>query len=167
VLQRVIIVKKLRYIYYLLTPAANHDQTLTLKMYADLGDIELNTPYSLGTGTTAESISFTGRTNNVFNLATQLTKNHPVTDGVILPIGGLSGNPIIVEEAATDEHLSWVIGHELGHSLLQFANLDDVTNLMNWFDSVTDHKLRFKNIQKHNEPGKVESQWQLLDPYRF
>ncbi len=105
----------------------------------------------------------TARSGNEFTLQAALTKAHPTTHGLIFPAGGLGGNPIIMTEAATEELQKWVIGHENGHALLQFADLNELTNLMNYSTSWTDHKLRFKDQPRfYNPPGGNEAQWDLV-----
>jgi hypothetical protein len=171
--QKVIIVKDMMYIFYLETAARAGDRTITLKASygGNLDFITLSSNpdypsgnYPIGPGATQENVLLDSRAANVFTLHAPLANDHPVTHGLIFPAGGLGGNPIIMPEAATEDLQRWVIGHECGHSLLDFADLKTVTdNLMYYSTAWTDHKLRFKDQPRfYNPPGGNESQWELI-----
>jgi hypothetical protein len=162
--QRVVIVKKILYLFYPSTPYTAGDATLTFKSSygGELDNIDLNKNYLLGLGVTAQTVKFTSRAANVFTLAAPLTSNHPVTDAVSIPIEGLSGDPIILQEGATEDLQTKVIGHEIGHSLLKLADLNSDKNVMNFEAFWTDYRLNYKDITKHYKTSETESQWQLV-----
>jgi hypothetical protein len=187
----IILVKDVDYIFYLAAPAAPPDKTIILASghNVSLFQIKDNTTYNLGLGAAAEQVTIVSHDfihgvdlngdgavdGYVFTLSAQLTKPHLVTDGIVRPIGGVTGSPgdpIVVLETTvdtaglkqtrTEELIGWIIGHELGHRAFEFANVIDATNLMNGDANFTDHKLRFKNLLDYDHPNKTENQWEKV-----
>ena len=173
----VVLVRDLKYIFYLATPAAKEDRTLKLQTGTgiSLDHLQLNKVYALGLGAKAENVVLTSRNVDVFDLQDPLGAEHDTTDGIILPIGGVTGrpgDPIVVLETVidnagvkhirTEERIDWIIGHELGHGAFRFANVTEVTNLMYESESSTGHKLRYKALPDYNHPNLTESQWEKI-----
>lgn len=174
---RVFVIRKFRYVYRLWLNAAAGDTTVTFSAHYsdhDLGKIEFNTDYVLGTVAGSESVRFSSRAGNVFTLVTPLTDPHPEGDGLIFPIEGISlgdGKNAIVQEPNPPDHVNlyWTIGHEIGHALLNLRDLNAPTNLMNHEALWADHRLRYKNEPLHTpikqQDGSIitmQSQWQAI-----
>jgi hypothetical protein len=172
--QNVIIVRDLKCYFYLGVAANAGDTTLTFKpaySSSSLTNIEVctspPTSYTLGTGATSESVSFDSRSGNVFTLSTPLQYAHPPADGILMPIAGLSGNPIILKEVGMSglDELYWTIGHEIAHSMLLLSDVTDGTNLMHFTTiSAVDaahYRLRFNPRFLHYVPG-TENQWETI-----
>lgn len=159
----VIVVKDVTYVFFLAKPALTGDNIIYLKggSGVTLSQIKDGNSYALGLGTGAETVTIVSRdlTSGIdvdgdssidgypFILAAPLQHPHPVTDGIVRPIGGVRAFPIIIKEALSDIVTQWVIGHEIGHLPIfgvgGWADLHDPTNLMNESANFTDHKLRF------------------------
>jgi hypothetical protein len=170
----VIIVRDIHAYVYLNVAAHIGDGTVTFRsIYGPvLDNIEVcsNPPtiYTFGSGATAEPVEFSTRNGQTFTLVNHLTKEHPVTDGLLMNIDGLSGDPIYISEAGCGDlpHLYWTIAHELGHSGLGLSDVTDPTNLMHFQarTAVTpdQYRLRLDARQLHYKPANSESQWQKI-----
>jgi hypothetical protein len=159
--QKVVIVKDLAWIFFLKTAAAAGDTTITLKdAYSGyMKFILVGNSYDLGSGATKESISVRSKAGQIITLTTALTHAHPVTDGLIFPLSGLSGNPIYVAETGkTEDKERQTIGHENGHSLLGWLDLEASDDLMHHSSGRTDTKIRYKELPLKYDPGN-EIQW--------
>lgn len=159
--QKVVIVKDLAWIYFLKTAAAIDDTSITLKdAYSGyMKFIGVGNTYTLGSGATAESIKVKSKTGTTIELDVKLTKAHPTTDGLIWPLSGLSGNPIFVaEQTKTESKERETIGHENGHSLLAWLDLEASDDLMHYSSGRTDTKVRYKELPRKYDAGN-EVQW--------
>jgi len=162
--QKVVIVKDLAWIYYLKTAASKDDTTITLKdSYADyMQYVVVGDTYTLGAGTNAETIQVDRKVGSTLTLHAALTKDHPVTEGLIWPLSGLSGNPIFVaEQTKTEDKERQTIGHENGHSLMKWLDLVSPKNLMHFSISRTDTEIRYMEQPLKYAAG-TENQWEKL-----
>ena len=161
--QKVIIVRDLAWIFFLKTAAAAGADRITLKdaYAADYMDfIVVDDEYELGAGANAETIKVKSKAGTTVRLYANLTKAHPTTEGLMWPLSGLSGNPIYVAEAnKTVEKVRRTIGHEVGHSMLDYKDVDSGTCLMHFSAGRTDTKLRRKELPRKYDAGD-EDQWQ-------
>ncbi len=174
--QKIIIVKDLAYIFYLEKAANKGDTKITVKASyggniaflranTDLAPGESSTTYQLTSGANQEGVIIASKAANVLTLTAPLKNPHTTSDGLLFPAGGLGGNPIILPEStsSTEDLQRWVIGHESGHALMGWHDLDAADNLMNFSMGWTDHKLRFKPQPNHyNPPGGTENQWETV-----
>lgn len=159
--QKVVIVKDLSWIYYLQTAGRVGDTKVKLKSaYSGyMKYIGVGETYNLGSGAGREAITVKSKTGTEVELESALTKAHPTTDGLLWPLSGLSGNPIwVAEQTKTLEKERQTIGHENGHSLLKWLDLDAVKNLMHFSSGRTDTQIRYKALPKKYEAG-TEIQW--------
>lgn len=162
--QKIVIVKDLAWIYLLKTAAAIDDTTITLKdAYSGyMKFIGVGNTYDLGAGAGKESIKVKSIAGQVITLDTKLTKAHPVTDGLIWPLSGLSGNPIFVaEQTKTESKQRETMGHENGHSQLDWLDLEASNDLMHYSSGRTDTKVRYKELPRKYDAGK-EIQWDKI-----
>jgi hypothetical protein len=162
--QKVIIVKDLAWIYYLKTAASKDATTITLKdSYSDyMKFIVAGDSYTLGAGASAETIQVRRVRGQTVTLQSPLTNDHPVTEGLIWPLSGLSGDPIFVaEQTKTEDKERQTIGHENGHSLMEWLDLEASKNLMHYSISRTDTEVRFKGLPRKYDSGD-ENQWDTL-----
>jgi hypothetical protein len=162
--QKVIIVRDLTWIYFLKTAAAAGTDTIALKdaYSGSMKFIGVNNEYELGTGANAETIKVKTKAGITITLHANLTKAHPTTEGLMFPLSGLSGNPIYVAEGSkTEEQVRRTIGHEVGHSLLAYKDVDSGTCLMHFSAGRTDTRLRRKELPRKYDAGN-EDQWQTV-----
>lgn len=118
--------------------------------------------YTLGAGTNAETIQVDSKAGSTLTLHAALTKDHPVTEGLIWPLSGLSGNPIFVaEQTKTEDKERQTIGHENGHSLMKWLDLVSPKNLMHFSISRTDTEIRYMEQPLKYAAG-TENQWEKL-----
>lgn len=159
----IVVVRDVTYVFFLAKPALLGDNVIYIKGGTGvfLSHLKDGDSYALGLGSGAETVKIVSRdlTSGIdvdgdgsidgypFSLAAPLQHPHPVTDGIVRPIGGVRSFPIIVKEALSDVVTQWVIGHEIGHlpvfGVGGWADLHDPTNLMNESANFTDQKLRF------------------------
>ncbi len=177
---KIVIVKKLAWLYRLARTANRGDTTITFESYISetlMGYIG-NSTYRFGAPGNYENITVTNvnRATKVVTIASPLTARHRKRnkEGLWWPLGGLSGNPAFVQEADdSQDEVDAVMGHELGHELLDFLDLGsrsdasvdaDVRScLMYYSNSRTDTQIRFKSLNRYYPvPGGSESQWELL-----
>ncbi|MFO0593469.1 MAG: hypothetical protein U0441_38360 [Polyangiaceae bacterium] len=163
--QKVVIVRDVAWIYYLKTAAAVDDERITLKdalsgymQFIHVGDV-----FALGAGATAENVSVKSISGTTITLNAKLTKAHTTNEGLIYLLNGLSGNPIYINESAiTEVQQRQVIGHEDGHSLLNWLDLQDRTNLMHYTTQQrTDTLIRYKTLNQYHAGG-TEVQWDAV-----
>jgi hypothetical protein len=162
--QKVVVVKDLAWIYYLKSAAKKGDTSITLKdsVSGYMKFIGAGSSYTVGSGTTAETIKVKSKLGTTIRLESKLTRNHPVTDGLMWPLSGLSGNPIfIAEQSKTEAKERETIGHESGHSLLDWLDLNSLSNLMHYSISRSDTKIRFKGQPNKYDSG-AENQWDKM-----
>lgn len=163
--QKVVIVRDVAWIYYLKTAAAVDDETITLKdaLSGYMQFIHVGDQFTLGAGTTAETVSVKSISGTTVTLNAKLTKAHTTNEGLIYLLNGLSGNPIYINESAiTEAQQRQVIGHEDGHSLLNWLDLQDRTNLMHYTTQQrTDTKIRWKTLNQYHAGG-TEVQWDAV-----
>ncbi|MFN2548100.1 MAG: contractile injection system protein, VgrG/Pvc8 family [Myxococcales bacterium] len=161
--QKVVICKRVAWVFFLKTAGAVDDLTVTLKdSYS--GTMQYVLPdrnITLGAGATAETLKIKTVTGTRVTFYSKLTKAHPVTDGMVYELSGLSGNPLWVAETGKTEALvRQTIGHELGHSLSGWADLNEPTNLM-YLQSADVHRLNLKPLTK-TYGGGDEAQWDIV-----
>ena len=162
--QKVVIVKDLSWIYFLKTAAKKDDTTITLKdSYSSyMKFILVGDSYTVGAGASAETIQVKRISGTTITLQSKLTNDHPVSDGLIYPLSGLSGNPIYTgEQGKTETGERQTIGHEDGHSLLNWLDLQSPKNLMHYAASDTATEIRFKAQPKKYDSGN-ENQWDAI-----
>ncbi len=166
--KKIVIVKKLSWLFKLGSAAAIGDNRITMASFINetlMGYITAGT-YQFGGPGNYENITVTAtnRTTKVVTLSGTLTKAHPATEGIWWPLGGLSGNPAYVQEGTdTEAKVNEVIGHEFGHELMRLLDLDHRQSLMYFSNSRTGQEIRFKSLQRHYpDPGGNESQWELI-----
>lgn len=177
---KIVIVKKLAWLYRIARTADRGDTTITFESYISdtlMGYIGNNT-YRFGAPGNYENITVTNvnRTTKVVTIASPLTARHRKRnkEGLWWPLGGLSGNPAFVQEADdSEDEVNAVMGHELGHELLDYRDLGSRSDatvdarvrscLMYYSNSRTDTQIRFKSLNRfYPVPGGSESQWELL-----
>jgi hypothetical protein len=162
--QKVVIVKDLAWIYYLKTAAAKDDTTITLKdSYSGyMKFILVGWSYTVGAGASAETVQVKSIAGGTITLQSKLTNDHPVTDGLIFPLSGLSGNPILVaEQGKSEAGVRQTIGHEDGHSLMNWLDLESPKNLMHYAAGDTRTEIRYKSQPKKYDSGN-ENQWDAV-----
>jgi len=98
---------------------------------------------------------------------TNLAKAHPAgTHGVTFGAAGWSGNPIMVaENNSSQKVVIETAGHELGHSLLKYKDVEDNHTIMNYMVGIAKAELHYKPmILRYNNENytSTESQWDLL-----
>jgi hypothetical protein len=172
---RVVIVKKMTYIYYLEAVAPKGVKKIKLKSTYG-GNISFLTAkdprrvgsgsYQLGVGANSETIVIISKNANELTLEGPLKKAHATTEGVLLPVMGLGGNPVLVSEVTTSTVAleGEVIGHELGHAALtvKWSDVSDDDNLMYYADGNTDTKIRYKDQTEYYPPQGTVNQWQKV-----
>jgi hypothetical protein len=162
--QKIIVVKDLAWIFYLRRAASAGDTVIKLKhAYSRyMQYVGVNAGYTVGAGATAEPIEVDHKSGEDVHLKTALINDHPTTDGLIFPLLGLSGNPIYVAEAALSLAKEVeTIGHEMGHSKMNWLDLTSIENMMNADGSNTDNQIRCRELPKSYESG-TEKQWDLV-----
>ncbi len=166
--KKIVVVKDLEWLFLLGKEAQIGDREIALASHVDATKFALITPdtYRFGGPGNYEDIRTTGTdaTKNIVTLASGLTKNHPVTEGLWWPLGGLSGDPAFVREGSnTQEVINMVIGHEFGHEILNLRDLDKTECMMHFSNDRTGMKIRFKNQPRYyNPPGGNENQWNVI-----
>lgn len=159
--QKIIIVRDIVWIYLLQTAASAGDTTITLRSsYArSMRFIVDGNTYSIGVGDGAEPITIASKSGTTVTLDSALERDHPLGEGLMRPISGLSGNPIIVaEQGKTLAKERETVGHECGHSLMNWRDVDSSDNLMHYSSGRSDTRLRFKELPKRYHSGN-ENQW--------
>jgi len=165
---KIVIVKELKWLFKLGAAAARGATTITMSSHlsADYMAYITNDTYEFGGPGNYENITVTACNTGtrVVTLASALTKAHPATEGIWWPLGGLSGNPAFVQESSDPQaKVDEVIGHELGHELLEYKDLNLSECLMHFTNSRTSQKVRFKPIARYyNPPGGNENQWDSI-----
>jgi hypothetical protein len=160
----VVIVKDLAWIYFLKAAAKKDDTTVTLKdSYSGfMKFILVGKTYTVGAGDSAEALQVKTISGTTITLQSKLTNDHPTTDGLIFPLSGLSGNPIFVAETGkTEAKERETIGHEDGHSLLNWRDLESPKNLMHYSLGRTGTQIRYKPQPKKYDSGS-ENQWDAV-----
>jgi hypothetical protein len=163
--QKVVIVRELAWIYNLKSAAAKDDTTITLKdsLSPYMKFLLVGNQYTLGAGATEETVKIKSMSGTTVTLDSKLTQAHPIADGLIYPLNGLSGNPIYVKEKNLSEaQVRQVIGHENGHSSMKWLDLEARNNLMHYTTQQrTDTKIRFKGQPRKYDSGN-ENQWDAV-----
>ncbi len=170
--KHVVIVKDLTWHYYLSAAASAGDTRITLKnsyagdymdyLLAAQNATDINGRYDLGAGPTLEQVYVKNKNNTTIELWSPLGKNHPVSDFLAYPLGGLSGEPTyIIEQNYSVDNIRWVIAHECGHTLLDFKDLEAPLNTMHFEMGAYGHELLFRDLTKKYEAGN-ESQWEKI-----
>ena len=166
--KKIVIVKNLAWLFKLGTAAAIGDTTITMSSHlsADYMAYITNGSYQFGGPGNYENVTVTATNTStrVVTLSAALTKAHPTTEGLWWPLGGLSGNPAYVQEASdTQAKVDEVMGHEFGHEILGYLDVDHAECLMHYINSRTGQVIRFKPMNVHyNPPGGTENQWDCL-----
>jgi hypothetical protein len=171
--QKVVIVKKLAWFYYLSTVAAVNGTKITMKPsyfnvnpeYSYLRFFLKGRTYWLGQGANRETITIKekSKTDASFELSAALKYAHTTADALEFPLGGLSGNPIfVIEEKYTIDNIRWVIGHECGHSLLAYRDLECPDAMMHFSMGNYKHGIFFRDIPTKYEPVGNENQWEMI-----
>ncbi len=162
--QKIVIVKDLAWIFYLKTAAAVGDTTIHLKTsYTSyMRYIITGNSYKLGTGANEETITVASKSGTNVTISSGLTHAHTTSEGLIWPLSGLSGNPIYVaEQSKTEAKVRQTMGHECGHALMNWLDVNSSNNLMHYSIGRTDTKIRYKELPKKYESGN-ENQWQKV-----
>lgn len=166
--KKVVIVKKLSWLFKLGSAAAIGDTTITMSSHLSSGYMAYitNGTYRFGGPGNYENVTVTAcnTTTRVVTLSSALTKAHTTSEGIWWPLGGLSGNPAFVQEASdTQAKVNEVIGHELGHEVLRYKDVNRQHCLMHFSNSRNDQKIRFKPLPRYyNPPGGNENQWDCV-----
>ncbi len=166
--KKIVIVKNLKWLFNLSTAAAIGDGTITLGSHITSDLMAYITPdtYQLGGPGNYEEVEVTAVNagTRVLTLASPATKAHPITEGIWWPLGGLSGDPAFVKEGSDSQDMvNKVIGHEFGHELLDYYDLNKAECLMHFSNSRTGTRIRFKDLAKYyNPPGGNENQWNVV-----
>ncbi len=166
--KKIVIVKRLAWLFKLGTAAAINDPTITMSSHLNATYMSYitNGNYRFGGPGNYETITVTATntTTRVVTLASPLTKAHPTTEGIWWPLGGLSGNPAFVQEASDPQaKVDEVIGHEFGHEILGYLDVTHAECLMHHINSRTGQVIRFKPMPVHyNPPGGTENQWDCI-----
>lgn len=164
--QKIVIVKNLNWIYFLAVAASIGDTRITLKSaYAAnfMRFIVVGNSYDIGVGSNKETITVLSKTGSRVAITSTLTKNHPLTEGLMWPLSGLSGSPIWVQEGnKTVDKIKQTIAHECGHSLFNWKDVNAPTSLMHFSSGRTDTKLRYKDQPKKYNAGN-ENQWNKVN----
>jgi hypothetical protein len=159
--QKVIIVRDMVSVYLLAAAAKKGDKTLTMTTSTSFFKAG-NTP-PLGTGATRETINITAVSGAILTLAAGLANDHASGETIEFPAAGWGGNPIvIIEGSASEDILKWTFGHELGHAVLSLADVNASESIMNYSQSWTDHRLRYKPLPKNYNAGVTENQWETI-----
>ncbi|MCK4538982.1 MAG: LysM peptidoglycan-binding domain-containing protein [Candidatus Krumholzibacteria bacterium] len=167
--KKIVIVKKLAWLFNLGTAAAAGATTITMGSHLSARTMAYLTPreYRFGGPGNYETITITATntTTRVITLGSALGSAHPITEGIWWPLGGLSGNPAWVQEDTdTEAHVNKVIGHEFGHELLELLDVEKLECVMNFHTGSTDTRIRFKELPRHYDPpGGNENQWDTID----
>jgi hypothetical protein len=159
--QKVVIVKKLAWVFYLDAAAKAKDTTISVKSsYSGYMKFLLaGTRCTLGAGATAETVKVRRTSGTTVTLDAALSNDHPAGDGLLYELSGLSGNPLwVAESGKTEAKIRETIGHELGHSLLDWLDLEASQNLMHFSSGRTGTELRLKPLPQKYQSG-TESQW--------
>jgi hypothetical protein len=159
---QVYIVRTLSWLYKLTAASSAGDDTITL---ATVSFIVVGDTYPVGSGATRENVTVQAvdTTTKVVTLTAPLTKNHAIGDALEWPLSGLSGNPILVQEAGKNMGmLQRTIGHEVGHSALKLRDIVQATNLMHFSAARTDTRLRYLKLTLKYSAGD-EEQWEKCD----
>ena len=166
--KKIVIIKNLQWLFNLGVPAAIGDPEITLGPHITADILAYITPdtYDLGGPGNIEEIEVTNTdtATGILTLAANITKDHPITEGVWWPLGGLSGDPAFVKEGSdSQEMVNKVIGHEVGHEILDLLDLDKLECMMHFSNSRTGMKIRFKDLPRfYNPPGGNENQWNTI-----
>lgn len=179
---KIVIVKKLAWLYKIGRTANRGDTTITFASFINdtlMGYIGVGNTYRFGAPGNYEAITVTAvnRATKVVTISSALAARHRKrnNEGLWWPLGGLSGNPAFVQEANDNQaKVDEVMGHELGHELLNYKDLGhsgdatvDATLqscLMYFSNGRTDTQIRFKSLHRYYPvPGGSESQWDMLD----
>ena len=159
---KVVIVKSLNWIFYLSADAKVGDNKITLKNSYVPHYIKFvvdGNVYRLGTGADAENITIDHKVGSTVHLKSPLTKDHNTNEGIMWPLGGLSGNPIYVQEKGKDAaKVCETVGHECGHSPLGWLDLNDPDCLMHFSSGNVNTNIRYKERPKKYDAGN-EKQW--------
>ncbi|MEN9306430.1 MAG: hypothetical protein RL173_362 [Fibrobacterota bacterium] len=116
---------------------------------------------------TIDTVTKVSSTEYKIKFKTNLGKAHAAgTHGVTFSAAGWSGNPIMVaENNSTQKVVIETAGHELGHSLLKYKDVEDNHTMMNYMVGIAKAELHHKPmiLRYDNEDyTKTESQWDLL-----
>lgn len=158
---RIAIVRDMKSYYYLSTPAAIGDTTLTVTAKS-VFDYSSNWQVALGTGSSQEMVKVSAVSGNTITLTKGVTKAHARAESIEFPAAGWSSDPIvIIEGQASLNTLQWTIPHEVGHRALKLQDVDDPTNIMHFSQSSIDYRLRYCPRNKKYEAG-TENQWEKI-----
>lgn len=95
-----------------------------------------------------------------------LAKAHGTDHGITFGAAGWSGNPIMVVEGGSSEKVVIeTAGHELGHALMSYKDVEDQYAIMHYQIGVLEAGLRHRPMllrYDNNDYSKKESQWELL-----
>ena len=163
--QRVIIVRKMRSLYYLGAAAAAGSKTLQMrKLYFPDGFFFKENQSATLSGANPETVRFKkiNTATGEIELYDELRSAHTVADTLEFPAAGWSGNPVVLAEGdANEDELKWTLGHELGHSILCYKDLNDTTNVMHFQQGHADHRQRYKPKPLYYKTGE-ENQWETV-----
>lgn len=115
-----------------------------------------------------ESFTVQGKSGMEVTLSGALASDHPETEGLIMVLNGLSGNPVwIKEDGLTEQKQREVIGHETGHEQLDLSDLDDGKDtkklLMHYTGQErTGTRIRYLPQPTRYDAGVKENQWDLV-----
>jgi hypothetical protein len=162
----VIIVKDLRWCYYLDRDAAATDTEVWLKRYRRFLNFIGKEAYTFvddaghSVAATVKSVdTATGKLELTAAIGTALRKSDKAA--LIWPLGGLSGSPLWIGERSSLAILDNYIAHELGHTLAKWKDVCERNNLMHG-GGVTGVKLRHRPISKYYSPAANEEQWAVM-----
>lgn len=155
---RIVIVRKMRSLYFLAQAAKVGDTSITVR-----GANVFISTMLLGTGSTQETITVTSNEGNIGTLAAPLKFHHPVGDIMEFPAAAWGGTPIIIAEGAdTMEIVKWTILHEVGHVALGLMDVLDPESAMNESQDNSDYRFRYCPRNSAYKPGEKENQWDTI-----
>jgi hypothetical protein len=164
--QAVVVVKQLRWCYYLDKDAGADDTEIWIKKYggslAFLGKL----PYTFADDAghslqaTIKSVdTATGKVTLTAKLGTALKTADKAA--LIFPLGGLAakpGKPLWIGEKSNVATLGNYVGHELGHTLASWSDVCERNNLM-YGGPETGQHLRHRPVTKYYDLAANDEQW--------
>ncbi len=126
--------------------------------------------YPLGTGTTQENITVLSKNANTITCA-PTRFDHAIDERMYFPLGGCGADPIIIQEGGADDiETQWTIIHEVGHTNLHLADVEDTDNVMHHQQRATGftggrrlricpRTLKYPDIYTAQHPDGKQIQW--------
>ena len=169
---RVIVVKKLRWNFYLAKDVDVSDTEITLKKYHStligyFGRKTYRIEDDKGNGVNID-ISSVDSAKATITLSKPIGQKFAVVNkpALLFSLGGLSGNPTLISESDIPNTTALLntVGHELGHTCGGLKDVCEVGNIMYGIvqTAVPPLKLRKRGLKLFYNPTKREEQWSQL-----